>query len=218
MKEQDHTIREAWLNAALWGFIDAHFTAAGYDIPSNIRVTCGWPAKNALARRTMRIGECWSTEASDDQTFEMSITPALDDASRVLDVLIHEVIHATVGLDKGHRKDFSQCAKKVGLLKPWTQTTASDDLKMTLATWLKTLGSYPHAALGVKYGVTPDGKVDKTVLLVPKTSNPSQKTRMLKLQCGLCGCVVRTTRKWLDLYENVNWQCPCEGGVLEPAS
>ena len=70
----------------------------------------------------------------------------------------------------------------------------------------------------MKYGVTPDGKVDKTILLVPKTSNPSQTTRMLKLQCETCGCIVRTTRKWLYLYENVDWQCPCEGGVLEPQS
>ncbi len=213
MKEQQHLTREAWLVSALWGFIDAHFTAAGYDVPSNIRVTCGWPAKHALARRTMRIGECWDVSMSDDKTFEISVSPALDEPLRVLDVLIHEVIHATVGLEHGHRAPFSKCAKRVGLLKPWTTTTASDDLKITLAGWLKILGTYPHAALGVRYGVTPDGKVDKTIILLPKSSNPSQKTRMIKLECGECGCIIRTSNKWLVEYGQA-WPCPCGIGEL----
>lgn len=208
MNPHEHKTREAWLVAALWGFIDAHFTAAGYDIPSNIRVTCGWPAKHALARKQMRIGECWDMTSSDDKTFEISVSPALDDPSRVLAILIHEVVHATVGLDAGHRAPFSQCAKAVGLLKPWTKTKASDGLKMDIAVWLKTLGVYPHAALGVKYGVTPDGKVDKTILVPPRTSNPSQKTRMLKLCCDDCGCIARTTKKWIEKYGET-WTCPC---------
>lgn len=217
MKTQEHKTREAWMVAALWQFIDQHFTAAGYDVPSNIRVTCGWPSKYSLARKVMRVAECWDASASDDETFEISVSPAIDDPSRVLDLLIHEVVHATVGLKAGHRAPFSQCAKQVGLLKPWTTTTASDDLKIDMAPWLKTLGSYPHAALGVKYGVTPDGKVDKSIILVPETSNPSQKTRMLKLECEGCGCIVRTTRKWLTKYPNFDmWLCPCGsyfGGV-----
>lgn len=213
MKPQEHKTREAWMVAAMWQFIDQHFVAAGLDIPSNIRVTCGWPSKNALARKVMRVAECWDKSASGDDTFELSVSPAIDDPSRVIDLLMHEAVHATVGVDKGHRKEFSQAAKKIGLLKPWTATTASDDLKIEMAPWLKALGPYPHAALGVKYGVTPDGKEDKSIILVPLTSNPPQKTRMLRLECELCGCIIRTTAKWLNLYDEIGWTCPCGGGM-----
>ena len=99
---QEHKTREAWLVAALWGFIDQHFTAAGYDVPSNIRCTCGFPSAQATARKHMRIGECWAHTQSKDQTFEISISPVIDSPERVLGILIHEVVHATVGLNAGH--------------------------------------------------------------------------------------------------------------------
>ncbi len=210
---QEHKTRETWLVAALWQFIDQHFMAAGLDVPPNIRVTCGWPSNHALARRHMAIGECWDVSASGDKTFELMVSPAIEEPTRVLDILMHEVIHATVGLDAGHGKKFSQAAKGVGLLKPWTKTTASPDLLIDLNVWVGKLGPYPHAALGVLYGVHPDGSEDKGVLIVPPRSNPAQKTRMLRLQCPDCGCIIRTTAKWINRYDgpDFEWSCPCGG-------
>jgi len=197
MSKQIHATREAWLVAALWQFIDAHFIEAGYEVPANIRCTCGFPAKHALARKHQRVGECWAPTASMDNTIEISVSPVLSKPMRVLDVLIHEVVHAVVGLEHGHRAPFSQCAKKVGLLAPWVGTSASDDLKITMAGWIKALGPYPHAALVTKYAIDPDtGKPDLTKPLKDRSSNPPQSTRMLKFQCDACGCIIRTTRKW----------------------
>lgn len=208
MKAQEHKTRETWLVAALWQFIDQHFMAAGLDVPPNIRLTCGWPSSQALARKHMAIGECWDISSSGDKTFEICVSPAIDEPTRVLDILMHEVLHATVGLKEGHGKKFSQGAKAIGLLKPWTKTTASPDLLIDLNLWVQKLGPYPHASLGVKYGVHPDGTEDRTIILVPPRTSPHQKTRMLRLQCE-CGCIIRTTRKWLDLYEPHLWECPC---------
>lgn len=197
MTKPKYNTREEWLTAALWKFVDAHFIAQGYDVPPNIRVACSLPSKLALPGKKQRIGECWSSSASTDEHFEIMISPFLDDGSRVLDILIHEVVHATVGSKVGHRKPFSQCAKKVGLVKPWTATHATDDLKVELAGWLKELGPYPHARLSFS----------------PKDKEQKQSTRMLLMECSACGCKVRTTRKWIDEYGPV-WLCPCGKGQL----
>ena len=212
MAEQNHQTREAWLTAALWGFIDQHFTTAGYDVPSNIRVTCGFPAKHALARKMQRVGECWASTQSMDGTFEISVSPVMADPLKVLGILIHEVVHATVGLAAGHRSAFSQCASKVGLTSPWTATGETEDLKVEMASWLKSLGTYHHAVLGLSAVTTifdDDGNP-----LVPINTNPPQSTRMLLLQCH-CGCKIRTTKKWIKLYGE-RWDCPCGGHLDSP--
>lgn len=192
----NYRTREEWLTAALWKKVDSHFTAAGLDVPANIKITCGWPSRAATARKKRRIGEIWDATASKDGQFEIFISPLLDDPIEVLAVLIHEVVHAVVGLAAGHRAPFSQAAKKVGLVRPWTMTIASDDLKVELASWLRDLGLYPHAGIDVAHG---------------QSSDPKQSTRMLKLDCYQCGAIIRTSRKWLDVYGGQDWPCPCGG-------
>ena len=210
-----HQTREAWLTAALWGFIDQHFTMAGYDVPSNIRVTCGFPAKHALARKVQRVGECWAATASMDGTFEISVSPVMADPLRVLGILVHEIVHATVGLEAGHRSAFSQAAAKVGLTSPWTSTGETDDLKVEMASWLKDLGSYPHAALLAMVKGEPVRLDIHGIPLLPRSSNPPQSTRMLLLHCTDCGCKVRTTSKWIKEYGE-RWDCPCGGHLDSP--
>ena len=104
--------REAWLGMMTEQYIKPHFTAKGYTIPDNIRMSCAFTSKGATGKR---IGECWSNESSQDSTFEIFIHPAIADSSRVADILIHELVHATVGLQAGHGKAFKQCAQSVGL-------------------------------------------------------------------------------------------------------
>jgi hypothetical protein len=192
--------REEWLVAALWKKLDAHFTAAGFEVPSNIKVTCGWPSRQATARKIRRIGECWDSTASADTQFEIFISPLIDDRIDVIAILLHEVIHATVGLAAGHRAPFSQAAKKLGLMSPWTQIHPSEELKVEIAGWLNDLGEYPHGKIDVAHGQSSDRK---------------QSTRMLKLECGSCGTIVRTSHKWLE-YHGGEWPCPCGSVLVHP--
>ena len=173
--------REQWLVAGI-AALRPLFTEAGYTVPDNIRVTCGWPSKSALAKKNQRIGECWGTQASDAKVFELFISPALADPVRVLDVLTHETVHATVGLEAKHGKLFKRCAEALGLEGKMRSTHAGEALSARLQAIAKALGEYPHGAL---HGMTNGEK--------------KQTTRLKKCECPECGYTVRVTAKWLDM-------------------
>lgn len=186
--------REHWLNLMLTTYIRSHFKDAGYEVPTNVRFTCGFPSKMALSNTKRRIGECWDDKASADGTFEISISPVLDNSVRVVGVQIHEVVHAVVGLKHGHKKVFGECAAAVGLTKPWTATSETDELKTKIQGWVDRLGPFPHGALSARV-----------------LERKAEKGRMLLMQCG-CGLKIRTTQKWIDAYGE-EWNCMC-GGML----
>ena len=189
-----HQYKEAWLNEAM-AYVRELFAEAGYPVPEHVRVSTGWPSKNAQGKKR-RIGEAWHHKCSGDGVHEVIISLYLDDPVKVLGVLIHEVVHVTVGVEHGHKKPFADCAKAVGLVKPWTATGESEWLTEKLEQWAKELGQYPHAKL--------DGGPQQT----------KQSTRLLKLQCRECDCVIRVSNKWVEEYGA--FDCPC-GGVLAPS-
>ncbi len=187
--------REAWLHAVteqLWEIFAAH----GATIPEKIRVTCGFPSVGAFAAKHQRIGECWSDTASKDGHIEIMISPVLDDPMRVAGVLAHELIHATVGTQFGHKGPFAKLARAIGLEGKMTATTEGDAFKQAVAPILEAVGPYPHAELS-------------------KTARPKQGTRLLKLQCPTCPYTVRITRKWLD--EVGAPACPSHGDSMKEA-
>lgn len=190
-----HRLREVWLDHAV-RYVRKHFDAAGYTVPDHVRVGVGWPSRGGLAKRKRTVGQAWSNQCSDDGTHEIILSIYLDDPIKVLGVLIHEAIHVTIGVDKGHGKPFVECMKLVGLTGKPTSTGESEELVETLKTWVEKLGPYPHAKL--------DGAEQK-----------KQSTRLLKLECR-CGCKVRVTQKWVDEYPTP-WDCPC-GGSLDLSS
>ena len=169
--------RETWLNNITAQYIRPHFQKAGYTIPENVRMSCAFTSHGSKGNR---IGECWTDNASGDNTFEIFITPKIADSLRVVDILIHELCHATVGIKAGHKKPFANCAKAVGLTGKMTATIATDELKATIATWVQALGDYPHATLSSN-GVR------------------KQSTRLLKCECVKCGYTVRLSKKWIQV-------------------
>lgn len=181
--------REHWMNLMV-PHIREHFQAAGFEVPTNMRFTCGFPSKRPLGAKRRSIGECWPTSATTDQVHEICVSPVLADPMKVVGVQVHEVVHAVVGLDKKHGAGFALCAGRVGLVKPWTATTESDELKAAIKGWVDRVGPYPHGAL------TP-------LALAAK----GEKGRMLLLSCE-CGLKVRSTQKWIDRYGE-EWPCPC---------
>jgi hypothetical protein len=166
--------REAYLNYITDSYIRPHFTRAGYTIPDNVRMSC------SLTSRKKHIGECWSSIASEDNTFEIFIAPKIADSNEVIAILIHELIHATVGLQAGHGKEFKQCALSVGLQGKMTSTTASPDLEDQINIWIAESGNYPHAPL-------------------TQSNIKKQSTRQIKCVCLACDYQVYTSRKWLDI-------------------
>jgi len=172
-----HT-REEWLMNCL-AILRGDFLANGHVVPEKIRVSCSWPSKGALAKKK-RIGEAWSSDNSNDQTFEIFISPVLDNGPAVLATLVHEIVHCVVGLSNKHNKVFSHCAKSMGLEGKVTATKTGESLQHRLEDIVSQIGKYPHAEL---HAVIKD---------------KPQSTRYLKIKCAACGCVARMTRKWLE--------------------
>lgn len=193
-------IREAWLEAAVVR-MTPHFKKAGYEVPK-IRVSCGWPIAGGRSSSGKRvIGQCWSGEAASDGRCQIFISPWLTnaeaedkDGAGVLPTLVHEVVHAVVGIKELHNKVFGKCARAVGLEGKLTATHAGEALMKLCEQWTEMLGAYPHAKLD------PDGSPVK-----------KQTTRMVKMECKAdeCGYICRTARKWITDVGPVS--CPKHG-------
>jgi hypothetical protein len=162
-------------------------------IPDNVNVSCGFPGGGSARKR---IGECWSSTASKAGKFEIFISPVLDDAGIVLDVLVHEMVHAAVGTECGHTGAFRKVAKALGLEGKMTATKAGPKLQAQIANWIDALGPYPHGAINL-------------------SNRKKQSTRLVKCECGSCGYIVRTTAKWIEQAGAVI--CPCNGQQMHVA-
>lgn len=194
-KSNDGMNREAWLTRGV-ELMTPLFEQNGYKVPP-VRVTCGWPSTKGLAAKSRAVGECWSTESAKDGVNQIFISPFLDQSTpdgAVLATLVHEVVHAVVGLKAKHGKLFKKCALAVGLEGKMTATFAGEALKATFAQWEAQLGKYSHAQLDAL-----------------KRPTKKQSTRMIKCECGTCGFTVRTTRKWLE--EVGAPHCPKHGAM-----
>lgn len=185
--------REQWLEAAV-EVVRPWFEEVGAPLPERVRVSCGWPSKGARSRA---IGECWSPECSAAGVHEIFVSPKLDDLCEVLAVLVHECVHAAVGLECGHKGAFKRTATALGLEGKMTATTAGPVLLERMQAVIAKCGDYPH--LKLEPG---------------ETSGPKkQGTRLLKVECDSCGYTVRTTAKWLDVGVPV---CPCGTPMTPP--
>jgi hypothetical protein len=189
------TNREDWLNAAT-SELRPFFSAVGKLLPANVRVTCGFPSN---AKRSGAIGECWADTASADKTFEVLISPVLDDPTKVFEVLVHELCHATAGA-MNHGVNFQKVANLMHLAPSptkagWKATGQAATFAAQYGDIIKSLDAYPHAALSM-------------------TTKKTQGTRMLKAVCPSCGYTVRLTSKWAALGLP---SCPQDSDILNLA-
>lgn len=185
--------REDWLGR----MVDALrpvFAGHGHPLPERIRVSCGWPSRSALSGKAKRIGEAWSQRCSADGSHETFLSPVLADPIEVGATLVHELVHHAVGVEAGHKGPFRTLALAVGLTGPMRATSAGKDLQERLHALAEVLGPYPHASLS-------------------GGERKRQTTRMLKVTCADCGCIVRMTRQWLD--DTGAPTCACGGTMAE---
>ena len=179
--------REEWLNAALTALRPWFKDRANATIPLDARVSVGFPGGGSARKR---IGECWARRMSKDNVNEIFISPVLQDPVRMLDVLVHEAVHAVDDCASGHKDAFKQIARAVGLEGKMTATHAGEELKGELDRIIKTLPALTHGALDL-------------------STRKKQPTRLVKLECDNCGMLLRTTMKWLEQTGEPN--CACGG-------
>jgi len=196
--------RESWLRAVVDGFLRDHFKGAGLTIPK-VLVSVGWPPNRRIARngRSKIGGICCPMQWNEGKAYIIYLTPQESDSDDYLSVLVHELVHAAVGLEAGHGKDFKEAGIAVGLEGKPTQMSAGDDLAVAMRKWVKRtkLGKFPHHRELYKA--------------------PRQTTRMVKVSCKQRDCesrdftgrgtgyTMRLAGSWLEEFGAP--ACPCCG-------
>lgn len=214
--------REEWLHLAIEA-LRPEFEKIEFPLPEKIHVSVGF-GYGAKRESATILGQCWARRVSEDDVNHIFISPEMNDAARVLDVLIHELVHAADDCQSGHKGAFAKAAKALGLTGKMTSTVATPELAEKLRELAKAIGPYSHATL---YPMgkpiqpkedpkpeDPEGAPEEP----PVSSGPKkQGTRMIKVQCSSkCECggyVVRTTAKWIEVGMPI---CPM-GTVMELA-
>ena len=156
------------------------------EAPERITIAFGFPSTGARKSKNRRLGEYADRFMQGYPDYPVnsgliSLHPTIfNDPSRVLDVLLHEMIHAATP-GEGHRGMFRAMAKRVGLAGRMTATVAGPELKQRLEKLLT-----DHLT------PMPPGYGD----LAPERKK--QATRMRKYVCPECGQIIRAATD--DLY------------------
>lgn len=176
-----YTLREEWLTAAKDLLVKEVFGPLECHIPPVIRVSVGLCGGKA-------IGLCVDPVCADDGSWSIFIDPKLKDPVEVLATLVHEMVHAIVGLECKHRGPFVKMIREVGLEGKPTQTYAAKDTELyaTLTHLSQKLGQYPHAALTKKAKET---KPSKWIAYI-STTNEDYVIRANKETIAECGVPV----------------------------
>ncbi len=152
------------------------------EAPERITIVFGFPSKGSRPSKKRRIGEfahkfMQGFPDYPENSGLISLHPTIfNTPSRVLDVLLHEMIHAVCPED-GHRRRFPKLAKRCGLNGKMTATVAGPELQEKLEGFLK--DHLPPMPPG--YGdLNPNRK--------------KQTTRMLKYVCPACGQIIRAAK------------------------
>jgi len=165
--------REQWLTIALHQYVAPLLAEkAGVTVPTDALVSCGFPGGGSARKR---IGECWTRMMSSTGVNELFISPKIsDNPAKMLDVLVHEAIHAADDCQSGHKGFFRKAATAVGLEGKMTSTHAGPELAKWIADTLAKLPKITHSKLDL-------------------SSREKKKTYLLKIECPACGCTLRGT-------------------------
>ncbi|MGY4832241.1 transcription elongation protein SprT [Burkholderia pyrrocinia] len=220
--------RETWLNS-MAALMAPRFAELGKPLPK-FRVTIGWTSGGKNDNAT---GECWSPRVSEDEHFEIFLTPRRSDSMAVACTLAHELTHAAVGLAEGHKGEFARVARALGFTGRLTHAQQPPALQAWIQPMIDKLGALPHAAimpdrpralidLSALLGDTKrkpvedgddDGDDEGTGKDEPLNNKPPrQSTRMHKTECTECGYTARVSAKWLKVGAPL---CPAGHGPMD---
>lgn len=138
--------RETWLETAV-DEMRPWFEEKGFPLPEKIMVSCGWPKHHGGKVRA--IGQTFDPVWTHDGTAQIFLCPTLESATRVLDVLLHELCHAAIGTQIGHSGPFVTLIRAFGLEGKATNTIcrAGTPLHDRLTQLAEKLGPYAHSAM-----------------------------------------------------------------------
>jgi hypothetical protein len=179
--------REEWLNKVLHRHVAKLLKdKAGVTLPKDCKVSVGFPGGGSARSR---IGECWPRVRSSIGVNEIFLNPSMRDVPKLVDVLVHESIHAADDCASGHRGFFRKTALAVGLTGKMKSTVAGPELQKWIAEVIAKMPAFDYGSLDL-------------------TGRKKQTTRQLKLSCDECGAIWRMSAQWVELVKC----CPCCGG------
>jgi hypothetical protein len=157
------------------------------EAPERISITFGFPSTGARKSKNQRLGEYAHQFLQGYPDYPVnsgfiSLHPAIfNNPSRVLDVLLHEMIHAACP-EAGHKGVFRTLAKRAGLAGKMTATNAGPELKENL-----------DGYLADRLPPMPPGYGDLA------SQRKKQSTRMRKHACPECGQIIRAATDELNI-------------------
>ena len=184
--------REEWLHTAARLLLDEVILPETIAPRPPFRVSCGWPEGR---RSAGAIGVCYRRDRSADGHNEIFVSPNAADAALVIEILLHELIHAVDDCRDGHKGRFAEIALKVGFQRPLTTRNPNPSLEELCRFYAAELGEYPHAQLQ---------KTDDD------DGEAGNGNRQLKLECGHCGIIMRASRAVIKKI-GVDAACPACG-------
>ena len=181
-----HDNAEAWLIAAI-DALRPDFEAVEKPLPPAIR--CVWGFDGHGTKETKVSGQYWDGSASTDGIPKIFIRSVTDDVYAILEALDHQLVHAAVGAQEGHKKAFRDVALRIGLEPPMRTSKAGKRLRERLHLLAEELGPFPNARLNFETR-GPDGK-EKVVA----DKSEKQEARQLKAECLIdsCGYIARVS-------------------------
>jgi hypothetical protein len=177
--------REQWLTRMLRNNITTLLGRHGASVPVDCKVSVGFPGGGSARKR---IGECWPRSRSSLKVNEIFINPVMTDVRKIVDVLIHEAIHASDDCASGHKGHFRRVAKSVGFEGKMTSTVAGPELSKWIDAQIASFPPFDYGSLDL-------------------AGRKKQTTRMLKLSCDGCGAIVRTTAQWMPNVDGATCNC-----------
>src|ERR1700722_1127530 len=183
---------EAWLRGAV-DALRPDFEAIGKTLPAAIRPNFGFTSHGA--KKTGITGQYYDGGASTDTIPKLIIRCNNDDPVAILEAVVHQCVHAVVGVEEGHGKAFREVALRIGLEPPMRTSKAGQRLRGRLHALSGELGTFPNARLNFET-TGADGK-EKRVADQPK----KQENRQLKVECLVAGggYCARAAAKWLRI-------------------
>jgi len=187
--------REDWMqqigDAILDDILMPHAEKLDLDRPQVGYMTSFPPA---VRKPEAVLGFCMSRDCSTDRVNRVSLNPGIDDSLKAAAVLTHELIHAILDNQDGHKLRFAKIAKAVGFAVPLDQFNPTPALFDALQPYIDFLGPIPTDA----------------VLLPSYRAKPKQKSRQIKCECSACGFTFRAPMKQL-IKLHAESPCPvCE--------
>lgn len=166
--------RQQWCEKAVFHFRE-HFSSKWWTIPQNVRISVGIPKHSGHKKA---IGQCWPMQASSDGFYEIFTSPEQGSEQMHLETIAHELVHATVGTEAGHKGAFKACATAVGFIGPMTSTPAGPEMIKACQNIINSIGYYPAGRLDI-------------------TQRKKKGTYLLKCECPQCDYITYTTAKHL---------------------